>query len=97
MINSGATSYFIDFDFALAQRYPLRKKTRPKALLIVDRRKSSAGDRRKSSAGDILYKVDIRLQIDQHLETSVFQVTKISGYPAILGRSWLSHHNPIID
>jgi hypothetical protein len=79
MIDSGATSCFIDFDFTLAQRYPLQKKTRPKALLVVDGR--------KSSTGDILYEVDIHLQINQHLETSVFQVTKISGYPAILGRS----------
>jgi hypothetical protein len=53
MIDSGATSCFIDFDFALAQRYPLWKKTCPEALLVVDGR--------KSSAGDILYEVDICL------------------------------------
>jgi len=56
IVNSGATSCFIDFNFALSQNFPLRKKTHPEALLVVDGR--------KSSAGDILYKVDIRLQID---------------------------------
>jgi hypothetical protein len=53
MVDSGATSCFIDFDFALSQNFPLRKKTHPEALLVVDGR--------KSSAGDILYEVDIRL------------------------------------
>jgi hypothetical protein len=85
MVNSGATSCFIDFDFALSQNFPLRKKTHPKALLIVNRR--------KSSAGDILYKVNIRLQINQYLKTLIFQVTKISGYSAIFKHSWLSHYN----
>jgi hypothetical protein len=89
MVDSRATSYFINFDFALSQNFPLQKKTHPEALLVVDGR--------KSSTRDILYKVNIRLQINQHLETLVFQVTKISGYSAILGHSWLSHHNPTID
>jgi hypothetical protein len=53
MVDLGATSCFIDFNFALSQNFLLRKKTYPEALLVVDRR--------KSSIGDILYKVDICL------------------------------------
>jgi len=53
MVDLGATSCFIDFDFALSQNFPLWKKTYPEALLVVDGR--------KSFAGDILYKVDICL------------------------------------
>ena len=53
IVNSEATSYFINFNFALSQNFSLWKKTHLKALLVVDRR--------KSSTRDILYKVNICL------------------------------------
>jgi hypothetical protein len=41
--------------------------------------------------------VTIQLLIDQHLENVVFQVTKLSSVPLILGKTWLRRHNPLID
>ena len=80
---------FIDEDFARANNIPLKLKNKPETLTVVDGR--------TSSAGDIIYEAEIQLQLDQHIETAIFQVTKISGYPAILGRSWLSYHSPDIN
>jgi hypothetical protein len=89
MIDCGATSQFIDFSFCRSQGLKLRKKRVPEELKVVD------GS--LAAAGPLCYEVTLQLLIDQHLETLVFQVTKLGSYPIILGKSWLRHHNPQID
>lgn len=89
MVDSGATSLFMDHEFALASGFGLRKKASPEKLTLADGR--------SSVAGNVVYESDITLQIDQHREETIFQITKISGYPAILGKAWLERHNPSID
>ena len=53
MVDSGATSLFIDEDFARAYNIPLKLKNKLETLTVVDGR--------TSSAGDIIYKAEIQL------------------------------------
>jgi hypothetical protein len=89
MIDCGATSQFIDQDFALKNGLKLRRKAVPEILTVVDGR--------TSVAGNFTHEVTIQLLIDQHLENVVFQVTKLGSVPLILGKTWLRRHNPLID
>jgi hypothetical protein len=89
MVDCGATSQFIDRDFALKNGFELRRKAVPEVLTVVDGR--------TSVAGDLTHEVTIQLLIDQHLENVVFQVTKLGSVPLILGKTWLRRHNPLID
>jgi hypothetical protein len=86
---AGATSQFIDQDFALKNGLKLRRKAALEVLTVVDGR--------TSVAGDLTHEVTIQLLIDQHLENVVFQVIKLGSVPLILGKTWLRRHNPLID
>jgi hypothetical protein len=89
IVDCGATSQFIDQDFALKNGFKLRRKVVPEVLTVVDGR--------TSVAGDLTHEVTIQLLIDQHLENVVFQVTKLSSVPLIFCKTWLRRHNPLID
>lgn len=89
MLDSGASSQFMDHDFAIRCGFKLIPKKRPEPLTLVDGK--------PSSAGPLTHIVRMPICIDQHRETLVFQVTKLGGYPVILGKSWLRRHNPSID
>jgi hypothetical protein len=89
MIDCGATSQFMDKDFALKHGLKLRQKPIPETLTVVDGR--------TSVAGDLTHEVTVQLLIDQHLENVVFQITKLGGVPLILGKTSLRRHNPLID
>jgi hypothetical protein len=89
MVDCGATSQFIDPDFALKNGLKLRQKAIPEVLTIVDGQ--------TSVAGDLTHEVTIQLLIDQHLENVVFQVTKLGSIPLILGKTGLRRHKPLID
>jgi hypothetical protein len=89
MVDCGATSQFIDQDFAPKNGLKLRRKAVPEVLTVVDGR--------TSVAGDLTHEVTIQLLIDQHLENVIFQVTKLGSVPLILGKTWLRRHNPLID
>jgi hypothetical protein len=89
MIDCGATSQFMDKDFALKHGLKLRKKPIPETLTVVDGR--------TSVAGDLTHEVTVQLLIDRHLENVVFQITKLGAVPLILGKTWLHRHNPLID
>src|SRR5690606_989178 len=89
MIDCGASSQFIDSQFAKKHNLILERKTVPIELRVVDGT--------PSSAGPITHEVRVQLQIDQHLETLVMNVTKLFGFNVILGKTWLRRHNPPID
>ena len=69
MIDSGASSQFIDLDFALNLNLPLVLKRKPEDLLLAD------GVR--SKVGQITHTCTLRLKIDQHLEDLTFHVTNL--------------------
>ena len=89
MIDSGATTQFIDEDFAKSKNIPLIKKPFGETLTVFDGR--------ESSAGLITHEAEVSLLIDNHLEICTFQVTKLAQYQLIVGKSWLKKHNPSID
>ena len=71
MIDSGASSQFIDLDFALGLNLALDKKATPEDLVLAD------GVR--SKVGQITHPCTLKLMIDQHLKTLTFHVTKLAG------------------
>ena len=87
MIDSGASTQFIDPEFAQGLRLQLDPKSVPESSIVVDGRR----------AAPLTHTCTLDLLIDQHLETVTFQVTKLAGWQMILGKTWLKKHNPIID
>ncbi|KAI0998468.1 hypothetical protein K3495_g9726 [Podosphaera aphanis] len=88
MVDSGASNSFTDESFIQENHLVPRKKKFLETVRVVDGR--------KSSSGQITHEIDLLLQINYHTETLTFQVTKIARYEVILGKSWLSKHDPEI-
>ena len=88
MIDSGASTQFLDLDFAVKNNLPLNLKPKPETLIVVDGREATS---------QLTHSCTMNLTIDQHLETLTFQVTKLAGWDMILGKIWLKKHNPVID
>lgn len=90
MLDSGASGKgFIDETFAHANKltfYELR-----------NRRRLNVVDGRPSSAGDITHIVKLYMEIKGHKEKMLFYVTKLGKYDIILGKPWLTDHNPNVD
>jgi len=89
MINSGASSQFIDLDFTLSLNLPLDLKRKPEDLVLADGV--------CSKVGQITHTCSLRLTIDQHMEDLTVHVTKLAGCNMIVGKPWLRQHNPTID
>ena len=88
MIDSGASTQFIDLDFVVKNNQPLTLKPKPETLIVVDVREAES---------QLTHSCTLDLTVDQHLETLTFQVTKLVGWNMILGKTWLKRHNPVID
>ena len=88
MIASGASTQFIDLDFAVKNNLPLTLKPTPETLIVVDEIEAE---------NQLTHTCTLDLTVDQHLETLTFQVTKLAGWNMILGKTWLKRHNPVID
>ena len=88
MIDSGASTQFIDLDFVVKNNLPLTLKPKPETLIVVDGREAES---------QLTHTCTLDLNVDQHLEILTFQVTKLVGWNMILGKTWLKRHNPVID
>ena len=88
MIDSGASTQFIDLDFVVKNNRPSTLKTKPETLIVVDGRETEK---------QLTHTCTLELTVDQHLKTLTFQVTKLAGWNMILGKTWLKRHNPVID
>jgi len=89
MIDWGASSQFIDLDFALSLNLPLDLKRKPEDLVLADGV--------HSKVGQITHTCSLRLTIDQHMEDLTFHITKLAGWNMIVSKLWLRRHNPTID
>jgi len=78
MIDSGASSQFIDLDFALSLNLPLDLKRKPEDLVLADRV--------PFKVGQITHTCSLRLTINQHMEDLTFHVTKLAGSNIIIGK-----------
>jgi len=89
LIDSGATSTFIDADLVRKHQIPLHELSLPLVLEVVDGRQISSGNITHETTS-------MQLLIGQHRESITFNVTRLGHYPVILGISWLKLHDPHI-
>ena len=89
MIDSGATSSFIDIKFIKENNILTELKEIPIQLKVIDGRKISSGNVTTQTK-------QINLQINNHYEKITLDITKLGKYPIILGIPWLKQHNPLI-
>ena len=78
MIDSGASSQFIDREYAEKHNLTLTLKNKPENLILADGK--------ASIVGQITHTCTLRLAIDQHMEDLVFHITKLSGWDIIVGK-----------
>ena len=88
MMDSGASTQFIDLDFAVKNNLPLTLQPTPGTLIVVDGREPE---------NQITHTCTLKLTVHQHPGTLSFQVFKLAGWNMILGTTWLKRHNPVVD
>ena len=89
MVDSGATSLFIDHKFAKQHRMVQQILEHPITLYNID------GS--WNEAGSITHKVTLLLKVGQDEEKFDFYVTSLGPERVILGLPWLRHRNPQIN
>lgn len=91
MIDSGATSNFMDINYALQNKLEIVRLDTPIPLTVVDG--SSL------SSGSITHHTNLTALIfaTSHQESLTFHLLSITSYDIILGAPWLQQHNPSID
>ena len=78
MIDSGATSSFIDTNFIKEHNLPLERKSSPIPLYVIDGRPVASGEITHNT-------IPLTLSITNHSEKLSFDVTQLGTYPIILG------------
>ncbi|KAF9800350.1 hypothetical protein IEO21_10375 [Rhodonia placenta] len=89
MVDSGATTKFINKCFITENRVRTRKLKEPIPLYNID------GTLNKD--GSISEVAMLQMQIGDHVEKTVFTVMDIGPEDMIVGLDWLRKHNPKID
>lgn len=86
MLDTGATSTFIDANFARCHRLPLLPLLKQRALEMADGGKAF-----------LTHYTEIGCAIDQHREKLVCYVAPKLDYPIILGLPWMTEHGIVPD
>ena len=90
LIDSGATSCFMDIKFATQNNIPVRCKRIPQRVEAIDGK--------ELSSGAITHETPlIKLCIGQHQEDLSFNLIASPHHPIVLGVPWLKTHNPNIQ
>ena len=89
LLISGASSQFIDIDYASRMKLEMTLKPKSQDLILADGK--------PSLIGKITYTCTLKLTIDQHEENLTFQVTKLASWDLTIRKPWLRRHNPLID
>src|SRR5882724_10657497 len=89
LIDSGATSMFIDIEFVRSKNIQTHRL--PRAIPVYN------VDGTPNEAGHITEVVDLIVQYKDHSKWATFHVTGIGRTTIILGHMWLMEHNPEID
>ena len=89
MVDSGATSLFIDHIFANQHQMLKEPLENPIQLFNIDWS--------LNKAGSITHKVRLALKVSQDKGKFDFFVTRLGPKKVILGLPWLKHRNPQID
>jgi len=93
IIDSGATSNFINKQQANSYDFSFRKKMKPYVLYILD------GGAIRSNEGQVTFetKVLTMKMLKGHIEDIQFNITIIGTHTIVLGAPWLQLYNPQID
>ena len=89
MVDSGASCCFVNLHFVAGLDLPTVQKRRPMRLRTIDNS--------EICSGLITEEVHLRVVLEEHVETVVFDVADIGDDNLILGVNWLRRHNPSID
>uniref|UniRef100_A0A8C5P957 Gypsy retrotransposon integrase-like protein 1 n=1 Tax=Leptobrachium leishanense TaxID=445787 RepID=A0A8C5P957_9ANUR len=90
MIDSGASSCFIDVDFAAKSSIPVQNKRLPISIHLIDGSSLKTGP---------VFQETIPLQVhigSKHVESLSFDVLPSNMFPLVLGIPWLRLHDPVI-
>jgi hypothetical protein len=90
LVDSGATSSFIDQTFVIQHNIPAIKKSTPVPVEVIDGRTITSGAITHETT-------PLELYIGKHTEKIVLNIISTPHHPIILGLPWLEAHNPIID
>jgi hypothetical protein len=90
LVDSGATSSFIDQTFVVQHNIHVIKKSTPVPVEVIDGRTIASGAITHETT-------PLELCIGKHREKFVFNIISTLHHPIILGLPWLEAHNPIID
>ncbi len=90
LVDSGATSSFIDQTFVAQHNIPVVKNSAPVPVEVIDGRTIASGAITHETA-------PLKLCIGKHAEKIVLNIISTPHHPVILGLPWLEVHNPIID
>src|SRR5467141_2020669 len=91
LIDSGATSNFLDYSLAIALKFVLEPLDLPVALCLFDGKPMTAGFIHESVTTSVVF-------ADGSIQPLSLLVTKLHpSAPIILGLPWLRSTNPIID
>jgi len=90
LVDSGATSSFIDQTFVTQHNIPVVKKSTPVPVEVIDGRTIAFGAITHETT-------PLELCIGKHAEKIVLNVISTPHHPVILGLPWLEAHNLIID
>ena len=89
LLDSGATSLFIDTTFAKEKGFRMEKLKRPLLVRNVDRT--------VNAGGAIMHQVKCNMFFKEHVERARMDVCNLGKTELILGMPWLAAHNPEID
>jgi hypothetical protein len=90
LVDSGATSSFIDQTFVAQHNILMVKGSAPVPMEVIDGRTIAFGAITHETA-------PLELRISKHAEKIVLNIISTPHHPVILGLPWLEAHNPIID
>ena len=89
LLDTGATSNFIDQNYCIQNEIPLVTKESPSKIETIDGRPLASGL-------VIQETLPILVSIGSHIEKVTFDVISLKHYPIILGMPWFRLHNPQI-
>jgi hypothetical protein len=90
LVDSDATSSFIDQTFVTQHNIPVVKKSTPVLVEVIDGRTIAFGAITHETT-------PLELYIGKHTEKIVVNIISTPHHPIILGLPWQEAHNPIID
>ena len=90
MIDSGATSNFINATFVTSMSIPTQLRSLRQPLFLIDGTPISSGDITHTTC-------PLQMNVcDNHSEKILFDIVSLGSVAVILGLPWLRKHNPTI-